>query len=185
METFFTKNIENGRLELAIDISIFPIDTVMRAAYTLLDRAYFFFRTRDNGVVVQIQPKEGQLWTAEKFALEYSDELLATLLRDKLEHDNKEIREAIVKRALGSFLDEDNFRSVDTTQLNKNSENFDRDIDSILAEIENDPNLKIDETEIDRILSEIQAETQLTQKLKAPKLDPNKFKDAKRNFQNR
>jgi hypothetical protein len=56
---------------------------------------------------------------------------------------------------------------------------FDRDIDEILREIENDPELKIDEAEINRILAEIEAETQSIPK---PKLDPNKLKDVKKNF---
>jgi His-Xaa-Ser system protein HxsD len=185
MESFFSKNIDNNRLELFVDSSIFPVDVILRSAYTFIDKTYFFFSMTSHWVLVQIQPKEDQVWGAEKFALEYSDELLATLLRYKLENDNKEIRETIVKRALGSFLDEKNFVSVDTAQIGKNSENFDKDIDSILAEIENDPNLKIDETEIDRILLEIQTETDFTHKPKTLKIDPNKLNDVKKNFQNR
>jgi CBS-domain-containing membrane protein len=37
---------------------------------------------------------------------------------------------------------------------------FDKDIDEILKEIENDPDLKIDEEEIENILKEIEQETE-------------------------
>lgn len=63
-----------------------------------------------------------------------------------------------------------------------NAIDFDKDIDEILKEIENDPELKIDEAEIERILAEIEAETQSELKQKAPTIDPNKLKDVKKNF---
>jgi CBS-domain-containing membrane protein len=108
-------------------------------------------------------------------------------LRYKLEADNKEIRETIVKRALASYADVANFRTIDPKSLsdNKNQIDFDKDIDEILKEIENDPDLKIDEEEINRILAEIETETQSLAKPKAPKLNPNKLKDAKAKFQSR
>lgn len=135
---------------------------------------------------MQITPKDGQSWTAGQFALEYSDELLATLLRYTLETENKGIREIIVKRALASYADVANFASIDPIiQKEKNQIDFDKDIDEILREIENDPDLKIDEAEISRILAEIEAETQVSQKPKTPKLDTNKLKDAKAKFQSR
>jgi hypothetical protein len=51
-----------------------------------------------------------------------------------------------------------------------------------LRDIENDPDLQIDEAEIQRILAEIEAETKA---IKKPKLDPNKLKDVKKNFQHK
>ncbi len=180
MQHFLSKNIENGRLELLIDTTIFSQSIAMKAAYAMLDKAYFFFRTNDTSFFVQITPKEWQVWDAEKFALEYSDELLAYSLRVQVETENKLVRETIVRRALGSYADLPNFTSIDTTDTSKKQIDFDKDIDEILREIENDPDLKIDEAEINRILAEIEAETQQIQK---PKLDPNKLKDVKKNFQ--
>ncbi|MDR2640889.1 MAG: hypothetical protein LBC61_06435 [Candidatus Peribacteria bacterium] len=49
--------------------------------------------------------------------------------------------------------------SLDTDNQNGNQIDFDKDIDEILKEIENDPELKIDEEEIERILKEIEEET--------------------------
>lgn len=45
MQQFLSKNIENDRLELLVDGTIFPTTTILRAAYMFLDRAYFFFKT--------------------------------------------------------------------------------------------------------------------------------------------
>ncbi|GAB0175105.1 MAG: hypothetical protein HHAS10_09840 [Candidatus Altimarinota bacterium] len=184
MFAFLSKNQENNRLELLIDGGIFSEAVVMKAAYMFLDRCYFFFKRDGENTLVQIHPKENQRWSSEAFALEYSDELLATLLRDKLERDNKTIRETIVMRALGSYVDSQNF--VPNQISNSNPQiDFDRDIDEILKEIENDPELKIDQGEIDRILKEIEVDMSGTQTKKTPQLDPNKVKNAKEKFQSR
>jgi len=85
-------------------------------------------------------------------------------LRDKLEKDNKDIREKIVWAAIANSLDIDNFVAMDTNNQWWNQEqnqiDFDKDIDEILKEIENDPELKIDEEEIEKILKEIEEETE-------------------------
>lgn len=181
MTPFLSQNTENNRLELIVDHSLFSDTVILKSAYTFLDRAYFFFQKKDDDTLVQIQPKEWEAWSAEKFALEYSDELLATALRFRIEEENKVVRETIVRRALGSYADLPNFTSIQTAPTNQID--FDKDIDEILREIENDPELKIDEEEINRILAEIEAETALMNQPKTPTIDPNKLKDVKKNFQ--
>jgi len=57
MKNFISKNVENNRLELLIDINIFSLNVSMKAAYTYLDRAYFFFHKNDDQLLVQITPK--------------------------------------------------------------------------------------------------------------------------------
>ena len=111
------------------------------------------------------------------FIENFSDVILETYLRDKLEKDNKIIRETIVQKAINEPLDYRNFITLDT----QNSDiNFDKDIDEILSEIENDPDLKIDESEIEKILAEIEEES----KDMKPKLSVNlnAIKKAKENF---
>jgi His-Xaa-Ser system protein HxsD len=179
MQHFLSKNIENDRMELLIDTNIFSQNIAMKAAYTFLDRAYFFFHSSQEWLLVQITPKSSETWDAEKFALEYSDELLAYYLRTQVEIENKVVRETIVHRALGSYADLPNFVSIEPNAPQKWQIDFDRDINEILKDIENDPDLKIDEDEINRILAEIESETQA---LKKPKLDPNKLKNVKKNF---
>ena len=91
----------------------------------------------------------------------------------------------IVRKALFSFADTTNFWTVAPPSLESNSPpqiDFDKDIDEILKEIENDPELKIDEEEISRILSEIETEASEPKK---PTIDPNKLKYAKEKFQSR
>lgn len=184
MNPFLQKNSENNRLELLIDWSIFSDHIAMKAAYMFLDRAYFFFRKEESNTIVQITAKEWEEWDSERFALEYSDELLAVQLRYKLENDNKLIRETIVKRALASYADTANFMTVQSSQNDINAD-LDKDIDEILKEIENDPELKVDENEISRILAEIEQESDDLDTKKPITLDPNKIKDAKAKFQAR
>jgi CBS-domain-containing membrane protein len=75
---------------------------------------------------------------------------------------------------------------TDKKDQEQNQIDFDKDIDEILKEIENDPDLKIDEEEIERILKEIEDETENMEEEK-PKitLDPNAFSDVKKKFQNK
>jgi len=110
--------------------------------------------------------------------------LLDTYLRDKLEKDNKVIRETIVEKAINGPLDSNNFVSLDTDLITNNREqnqiDFDKDIDEILKDIENDPELKIDEEEIDKILKEIEEETE--QSPPTITIDAEAIKKAKEQF---
>jgi len=110
---------------------------------------------------VQFTKREDSKENPENVIVDFSDELLAVYLRDKLEKDNKNIREKIVGAAISNSLDSGSFVSLDTNNnQNDNQIDFDKDIDEILKEIENDPELKIDEEEIEKILKEIEEETE-------------------------
>lgn len=165
MEAILKEIIEGQEFELLIDSEIFPKDIVLKAAYNFLDRGYFFFRFDENkNIILQFKKKSDYSGDAKTLIGNYSDELLDTYLRDKLEKDNKVIREAIVTKAINGPLDTKNFISLDTdanASQKSNEIDFDKDIDEILKEIENDPDLKIDEEEIERILREIENETQI------------------------
>jgi hypothetical protein len=121
--------------------------------------------------------------------MDFSDELLSVYLRDKLEKENKIIRETIVSTALSNSLDSDNFVELDTDNNFNNQEqnqiDFDKDIDEILKEIENDPDLKIDEDEIEKILKEIEEEAETEFEKPKITLDPKAIKNAKEKFQDR
>lgn len=194
MTEFLKKEINNNTFELLIDSKLFPADIVLRAAYNFLDRGYFFFKLDiDKNTILQFTPKVGVIESSEIIIRDYSDELLNVSLRDKLERDNKTIREAIVGAAISNSLDSKGFVSIDTDRRNGpentnmiNTIDFDKDIDEILREIENDPELKIDEAEIERILKEIEEESQ-SDIFAEPQIiiDPNKVQDAKKKFQSR
>lgn len=177
MHQFLSKNIENDRLELLVDGKIFSTTTVLKAAYMFLDRAYFFFRTDWENIIVQILPKNKAIWTAETMVGEYMDELLAVKLRENLEANNKTIRETIITRALSSFFDANNFVSITPHWPHEGD-----DINRLLNEIENDPELKISEDEIAKMLAEIEAESDASPK---PRINFNKLQDVKKNFQSR
>jgi len=190
METFLTEVIEGEKAELCIDTSIFNKDIVFKACYNLLDKAYFFFSLNKEGNLIVQCTKKGENEEDVNLLLhELSDEILSVYLRDKLEKDNKDIREKIVGAAIANSLDSNNFIQIDTdkkTDEQNNEIDFDKDIDEILKEIENDPDLKIDEEEIEKILKEIEEETEgCNFSSNKPSLNINAVKDVKKKFQNR
>ena len=188
MIEFLRQSTDAGRFELLIDAAIFNEVAVLKAAYNLLDKGYFFFRREGANFIVQGKTKEGVALTGEALLGEFSDSLLDFKLRDTLERDNKPIREAIVGAALGNALDARNYlvginpdaAPAGVTPVGQID--FDKDIDQILKEIENDPELKIDQAEIDKILKEIEAEAASAPK-PALTIDPKALADAKKKFQ--
>lgn len=188
MEQFLKKDTNWNTVELVIDTKIFEKNIILKAAYNFLDRAYFFFKYEGENILLKLTKKTDSKEDLENIIVDFSDELLSVCLRDKLEKDNKEIREKIVWAAIANSLDSNNFVSLDTWNENKEID-FDKDIDEILKEIENDPELKIDEEEIERILKEIEEETEgewveIIEETKIT-LDVNKVEDAKKKFQDR
>lgn len=192
MENFLKEIIVWEKFELLIDKNLFSKDIVLKAAYWFLDLGYFFFKLDENeNIIMQFTKKSWVKKEPKEIIWDFSDELLNVYLRDKLEHDNKEIREKIVWTAIANSIDSKWFVEFDTDKQNndnkeQNQIDFDKDIDEILREIENDPELKIDEAEIERILKEIEEETQ-EMEIQKPTitLDPNTVKDVKAKFQNR
>ncbi len=186
MEAFLKEVVAWEKFELLIDSNIFKKDIVLKAAYNFLDRGYFFFKLdKDKNIILQFTKKEENKEKPENIIWDFSDELLSVYLRDKLEHDNKDIREKIVWAAIANSLDVNNFGEIDIDNQgnsNQNQIDFDKDIDEILKEIENDPELKIDEEEIEKILKEIEEETE--SELEKPKItiDPEAVKNAKKKF---
>lgn len=190
MEKFLNEIVEGNKFELIIDTKIFSKEIALKAAYNFLDLWYFFFKLDDKGnLILQFTRKDWVKETPENIILDFSDELLNVYLRNKLEHDNKDIREKIVGAAIANSLDVNNYSEIDTDKRNNSEQNqidFDKDIDEILKEIENDPELKIDEAEIEKILKEIEEETQgIGVDKPTITLDPNNIKDVKAKFQNR
>ncbi len=160
MSKFLQEVIIWKRFELLIDTKIFPKDIILKAAYNSLDKGYFFFKFDSSGnIILEFTAKNGIDIEPSVIIWEFSDELLDVYLRDVLEKDNKIIRETIVTKAINGPLDMQNFVTLDTDTSQQNEIDFDKDIDEILRDIENDPDLQIDEQEIENILKEIEAET--------------------------
>jgi len=188
MEAFLNEVIKWEKFELTIDTKIFPKEIILKTAYVFLDRWYFFFKMDWDNIILQFTKREENEEKPELIIADFSDELLSTLLRDTLEKENKNIREKIVWAAIANSLDPNWYTSFDTNNnLCENQENnqidFDKDIDDILKEIENDPELKIDEEEIEKILKEIEEETESEIDDKPQiTIDPDAVKKAKENF---
>lgn len=186
MHEFLRTQIDGKKCELLIDTKIFPKDIILKSAYNFLDVGYFFFFYDDEGnMILQCSVKNEKIGI-EELIWNFSDELLAVSLRDKLEKDNKIIRETIITKAINWPIDTNNFVTLDTqVQSHQNQIDFDKDIDEILKEIENDPDLKIDEDEIAKILKEIEDEAGRMDLTPQITLDTNALKDVKAKFQNR
>lgn len=153
-------------------MQVFPKNVVLKAAFSFLDKGFFFFKTGENdALLLQLTIRETAKETPQELIENFSDTLLETYLRDILEKENKIIRETIVEKAINGPLDQNNFVTFDSENMNQNNSNnlnqqkneidFNKDIDDILKEIENDPDLKIDQAEIEKILKEIEEESAL------------------------
>ncbi len=186
MEEFIKDEIKWDKFELFIDSNIFSKDIVLKAAYNFLDLWYFFFKFDENwNIILQFTKKDWIKKEPKMIILDFSDELLSVYLRNKLEIDNKIIRERIVATAITNSIDSWWYVEINIDEQSwwqdQNQIDFDKDIDDILKEIENDPELKIDEEEIERILREIEAETETVEDFKMT-LDTNAVKDIKNKF---
>lgn len=190
MEKFLTEVIEWNKFELLIDTKIFSKDIILKSAYNFLDKWYFFFKFNSEGnIIMQFTSISDSEKTPEEIIWLFSEELISVYLRDKLEKDNKVIRETIIEKAINWPLDVNNFVSLDTESIwdntEKNQIDFDKDIDDILKEIENDPDLQIDEMEIENILKEIEEESK-NESIQKPIISINKdwLNDIKNKFKN-
>ena len=188
MKKFLKETISGKQFELTIDTQIFSKDIILKAAYNFLDKGYFFFSLdTDKNIILQFTLKDGVDQKADKIIWEFSDELLDVYLRDKLERDNKVIRETIVTKAINGPFDTTNFVTFDSWDDNReqNQIDFDKDIDEILKEIEEDPDLQIDEQEIENILREIEEETQMEAEKPSITVDPDSIQSAKDSFKSK
>lgn len=187
MEAFLKELVEGEQFELTIDTKIFEKDIILKAAYNFLDRWYFFFsHDADQNIVLRFTKKQDVSLDPKIVIGEFSDELLDVYLRNKLEIDNKVIREAIVTKAINGPLDMNNFVSLNTENNEEQNEiDFDQDIDEILKEIENDPDLNIDEEEIDKILKEIEEDVPSWDDKPTISVDPSSISDVKKMFKDK
>ncbi len=166
MEAFLKEVVEWSKFELTIYTQIFSKDIILKTAFSFLDRGYFFFKQDKSNIILQFTKREENKQNPEDIIWDFSDALLEMTLRDKLEKDNRVIRETIVNKAINGPFDTESFVTLDTDawesvlgNAEQNQIDFDKDIDEILKEIENDPELQIDEEEIAKILKEIEEET--------------------------
>jgi len=195
MSHFLKETVKSKSFELLIDTGVFPKDIILKASYNFLDQMYVFFKYDDNRNIIlewNIKP-EANHGLSDLVSL-FSDELLNTYLRDKLEKENRVIRETIVNKSLlwpidsWSHVSHDPENPVSIPQAHEGSTeiDFNKDIDEIIKEIENDPDLQIDEDEIQQMLREIEEETanESLEEIDKPviSIDPDSVNDIKKQF---
>ncbi len=196
MTEFLKETKKWKKFELLIDYKIYSKEIILRTAYLFLDKWYFFFKEdEDKNLVLQFTLKPWVKDKLENIISDFSDELLNTQLRATIAQENKEIRNEVIKSAIQNSLREaelpNDWKWYDQAEDNyfdwpwwdSGQIDFDKDIDEILKEIENDPELKIDEEEIEKILKEIEEESKQEEEQKPEvKLNIDAAKKAKENF---
>lgn len=89
---------------IRIKSKMFSFDVVKSAAYVLLDRAYFSFGGDPEGTFeVYVKSKEGE--DVKEVVQDFQNELVNYSVYEKEADRNREIREAITKRALATNLE--------------------------------------------------------------------------------
>ncbi len=186
------------KFELIIDTKIYKKDIILKTAYLFLDKWYFFFKEDENkNLILQFTLKDWVKDTLEDIIANFSEEILNNELRASISKENKDIRNEIVKSAIQNSLREAElpnnwkwYEDADGNYFDKegwtapDQIDFDKDIDDILKEIENDPELKIDEEEIEKILKEIEEEAEKEKEDKPEvKLDVEAVKKVKKDFE--
>lgn len=90
-------------IRLAVDLGVYSMDTIQRAAYQFSNRYSVEIRQRSGKVTVVLKPMDSKqsLATAE---MEFRNALNDFSIRIRVAEETKEIREAIVRTALGEAL---------------------------------------------------------------------------------
>ena len=92
----------DGKLVLALDKSLYPLDVIYGAAYVFIDRAYILLGRDGENITVELACKDEDIDEAALRAMagEFSNELLSQALRRKITKANQTILETIVSQAL-------------------------------------------------------------------------------------
>lgn len=102
---------QTGAVALRVDLSVFAIEAVLRAAYKLTDRCHLFVERPSEEaeqVVVTFRPK-GEVVVIDAIVGEFANELVDQQLREHLAREAGPIREILVAQAFaeGNLLDPD------------------------------------------------------------------------------
>lgn len=136
----FVKKSSDGRMaEFVLDSSVYPKETVMKTAYLFLDKAYFRFANSPEGFLTACKTKSDSL-SAETLLGEFANELLNTVLRERMAMENRAVRETIYAGALAHCFREPDELSCRPHQAPA----FEKDLDQILKEIEGELGLAND-----------------------------------------
>ena len=94
-------------MKIQLNPKIYPLEAILNASYTFIDRAYVFLDSNSKGNEIVVSLKGKQRLSPKKLEDlrgEFMNELLHCALRYKISKNNKKIREYIIGRALYSAL---------------------------------------------------------------------------------
>lgn len=94
--------MSNNKLSFTLNLDNYSLEGIYQAAYTLIDRLYFYFDKKTAKVLtVEIKAKDGSAAPAlEKLKGEFLNELLNSELRMLVAKRTKKVREALIAQAL-------------------------------------------------------------------------------------
>ena len=92
----------DGKLVLALDKGLYPLDVIYGAAYVFIDRAYILLGRDGDNITVELAAKDEDTEDSalREMAGDFSNELLSQALRRKITKANQTILETIVSQAL-------------------------------------------------------------------------------------
>jgi len=101
-----TTDLSSGSARFAVDPSLYPLDAIYGAAYIFIDRCYVFLDKNEKGqVVVTLTPKAaGDAAALERWAGEFSNELLSCAWRHQIAAANRQVLEQVTSLALGGAM---------------------------------------------------------------------------------
>jgi His-Xaa-Ser system protein HxsD len=102
--------LDQAHVAVPIDLTLFSIDAVMRAAYKFTDRCIVLLRRdSDPNTVIAFMAGRSPSTDVSSIALEFNNELLDQQLRCRLEEQFKDVRTLIVAQAFseGNLIDPD------------------------------------------------------------------------------
>ncbi len=160
----FIKKLEKNefQVEMLVDGKIFDEDVILKAAYELVNDVYMFFKTQWNDVIVQFKLKNDKK-NLEDIVNSFGEELVYHRLRKDIDKKTWSVRKKIVETALwyGLTLEEikEDIYNFSTPYEDEQSasEASERNVEDIIADIENDPEFADDKDEIINILKEIKS----------------------------
>ena len=99
--------LDNGKAEVRIKKSLYPLKAVYRASYLFMDDYYIGLDMDEEHFIIRFTGKDG--WIDRDRVGNFQNELLNQCLKLAVSQDTQELRELIVTRALYSaFIPEDN-----------------------------------------------------------------------------
>jgi His-Xaa-Ser system protein HxsD len=107
------------KISFSIDLNIFDINTVYKAAYWFTEKFYIFFKLESNLVILDARPKDDfRDIKLENIAGEFSNSLLDFHLRTKVSKETNKIRDALITKAFTEGMQSNELDEVKTNEKN-------------------------------------------------------------------